>query len=278
MQFGMNELWLRVDEVIDTFIREENQKNEDSIHKKKSLIIWKDPILYAILHGRETNTVLRGSKTIISVPSVSAAEALKLALKKRLSEDDLLILDAKTKEKRPFKLNIKIIECPPDAGQLILKKSNIPVTQHGIGIRKILEIIENQRQQEIGSIQRQQDMYGKNNMSIEVSLRFETEGNEVNERYNEITKKVSSVLADNKKYCIHWIKPYAMAYRVTYTSGTTWSRKQTAIGDVLIVINGTAVAKDQRMTKARTDTFELKNKNKYIISAGSVGIYTENVR
>ena len=265
----MNELWLRVNEVIDTFIREENQKNEDSIHEKKSLIIWKDPILYAIRHGRETNTVLRGSKTIISVPSVSAAEALKLALKKRLSEDDLLVWDTKTKKKRPFKLNIKIIECPPDAGQLILKKSNIPVTQHGIGIRKIFEIIENQRQQ---------DMYDKNNISIKVSLRFKTEENEVNERYNEITKKVSSVLDDNKKYCIHWIKPYAMAHRITYTSGTTRSRKQTAIGDVLIVINGTAVSEDQRMTKARTDTFELKNKNKYIVSAGSVGIYTENAR
>ena len=274
----MNELWMCVDKVIDTFVCEEIQNDDNSIHKNKSFIIWKDPILYAIRHGLETNNVLRGSKTIISVPSVSAAEALKLALKKRLSEDDLLVWDTKTKKKRPFKLNIKIIECPPDAGQLILKKSNIPVTQHGISIRKIFELIENQRKQEIDSIKRQQDMYDKNNMSMKISLRFKMEENEVNERYDEITKKVSSVLADNKKYCIHWIKPYAMAYRITYTSGTTQSRKQTAIGDVLIVINGTAVAKDQRITKARTDTFELKNKNNYIISAGAVGIYTENVR
>lgn len=239
----MGELWLNVDNVIKTFVSESSNKSD---------ILWQTPIFYSTF-----GFVLRGSKTIVSVPSVTVADDLKTKLQNRLAEKDLLIKDRKTKEKRPFKLLIKIIECPENGGQLILKKSEIPVTDHDVPGSLFFEIIEDERRDTL-----------KNSLD-------ENDRIEINETFDRIRKNLRSKIDENGKYTTHYKKPYAMSYRVTFNDAETERRQQTAVGDILIVINGSSVIEDQRLTKIRSDKFEIKNAEKYICTVGIFDIYAE---
>lgn len=251
---GMDELWQNVDRIIETFVSESRTDEAGETCSKKAVILWKNPILYS-----KWGFILRGSKTIISVPSVSFADDLEKKLRNRLSEKDLLIRDAVSRKERPFKLLIKKIACPKDGGQLILKKLEIPVTNHGVSGYEIFGLIETQRRRALERIDNS----------------LETERIEINEMFDRIEKNVRSEINANKKYCTHQKKPYAMSYRVTFNDVETKRRRQTAVGDVLIVVNGLNVITDQRLTQTRSDKFELKNSEKYICSVGDIGIYIE---
>ena len=251
----MNELWQRIDAVIDTFVNQENGDFE------KSFILWKLPILQIT-----TNTILRGSKTIISPPSAASAATLKNALQQELSKEELLIYDPGNGGRRPYKLNIKIIGCPENAGQLVFKKSHIPVTTHELSVEKVLSLINNIEYREIKLIRRQQ------NMDLSTA---EKKIDEIKEQYDEFTAAVKSKLKERKKYCVSYIKPFAMSYRVTYNDDISHGRKQTPVGDVLIVINGTEIVDDQRMTKPRTDIVATKYKKKHIISGRGISIFND---
>lgn len=135
-------------------------------------------------------------------------------------------------------------------------------------------MINDCRKRELSSIDRQRKMYG-NNIPDYAERNFKKEELEITKRYNNIISSVKSKLSKNQKYCINFVKPYAMSYRVTYSDAATYSRKQTAVGDVLIVIHGTGVIEDQRTTKTRGDAFFLKHRDKFIASAAGIGIYDD---
>lgn len=252
----MGDLWERIGETISEFV-----------HCPKiaenAFVMWKLPSTKG-----SPDTVIRGTKTIVSVPSLDVAKALKRALEKTLSEPKLLVCDDITLEKRPYKLKIKIINCPKNAGQLILKKSNIPITTHNITAQDVLGIIRTREQKEIDSIDRQ-----RHSITHGVNLKESLE--EISSRYDQLIADAEPKLYENEEYCISYIKLNAFSYRITYNDGTTLQRKQTAVGDVLIVIHGTEVVEDKRLTKPRSDIFFSKHRDKHIASAPGIGIFAE---
>lgn len=270
----MEDLWRRVDNTIYAFVQKSSESNKYPELDKNAFIMWREPILYAQAGGCSTNTILRGSKTIVSVTSAEEAEALKAAIKETLSAEDLLVKDAETKKKRPFKLVVKTIECLKFEGQLILKKSKIPVTYHGFSAEDALELIQRRGASEVSEIERRRFGYGMN-LTDDVSRKLDKEIDEIVARYDSLIFNAASKLDDNQKYCVHYIKSYAMSFRVTYNAAETLGRKQTAVGDVLIVINGTEVIEDKRRTKERSDVFCEKHKEKFITSAAGIGIYAD---
>ena len=258
MKEGMSEIWDCVDGVILAFAPRFVRKDSPN---ERTFIMWKQPILYS----KSSSVVLRGSKTIVSVPSLESAKMLEARLRKHLAKDDLLVKDEKTKKKRPFKLNIKIIECPESAGQLIFKKSKIPVTIHELTRDDIIDEIEKSLKRDIQLIK----MYSQN--EFEALKEIE----KTKSQHFQLMTKAEKILDEKGKYCTNYYKRYTMSYRVTYTDGATCSRKQTPIGDVLIVVNGSSIVDDERMTKQRTDTFKLKHEDKYIFSVVGLDIYRE---
>lgn len=245
----MSDLWRTVDNTISEFVGEIFSRN---------FILWKNDILYEKILGDDTDTVLCGSKTIVSVPSRQEADCLEKRLRTALEAPELLVEDAKTLEKRPFKLKIKIIECPEwkgrdEPGYIFLKKAKIAVTEHGVTREKIAKILDKnfESAEDIARhsagwpddplIQRNSLELGDNDISI----------------HNKLMEKLYRTLKPYK-YCISGYKPYARNYRVTYND-ICGRRKTTAVGDVLIAINGTKVLADSRLPKKRSDTFATKH-------------------
>lgn len=268
----MGVLWEQVDNTIDSFVSE--SKNSNSL--EKSSILWKSNTLYAVTHCRETTHVLRGSKTIVSVPSLDAAKSLEDALRKRLAASDLLVKDQKTKKLRPFKLGIKIIQCLYGCGQLTLRKSNIPVTLHNLSCDKVCKIIAAFRQKELAGVDRQRAMYGSN-IPDDVAKSFNNDVAKITEEYEEIIYDTKLMLNENDMYCVNFNKPYTMSYRITYNDLTSFGRKQTTVGDVLIAVRGTSVVNDERFTKTRADTFSRKNRSYFVgdIARTGIAVYKE---
>lgn len=280
----MGALWQSIDYTICEFIK---KQCEETVSWKQSSILWNEPIYFS---KKDPNKVLRGSKTIVSVPTCEDAVALKDSLKKRLAASDLFVLDAKTRKKRPYKLNVKIIECLDSCGQIILKKSNIPVTKRNLSPQEVLKIIESIRQSDIDHLTYIRDRY---NSSGEVPAitsilsrkhisngYFESTIEKSKNHYVELLDLAAENLDVNHKYCINYYKPYASSYRVTYSDASTYRRKQTTVGDVLIVIKGKSVVEDERFTQRRSDSFDNKYWNDRVMCVdsdtfGDVNIYKE---
>ena len=216
----MSSLWETVDDTISSFIDQ---------NKVTSHVLWKKNVLYAKFLGKDTDIILCGSKTIVSVRSKQDANELEKELRSALEYSGLLVEDVLTKKKRPFKLKIKTIECAESKnynrleGHIFLKKSKIAVTKHNLTT---------------------EDIYHDEQM--------------LDAEYAEQKANLHSMLSPNKKYCISGYKSYARNYRVTYND-VGGHRKQTAVGDVLITINGSKVLADPRITKERSDTFANKH-------------------
>lgn len=262
----MKDLWGRIGETISEFVQRPKIA-------ENAFVMWKLPIL----SSEEENP--RCTKTIVSVPSLDAANALKHALEKTLSEPELLVYDD-TLKKRPYKLKIKIINCPETAGQLILKKSNIPVTMHNLSATDVRYIISTREEKEIDSVKHNRPMCGCDtargvNSPLNVSKSLKEQIEEISSRYAQLIADAKLKQNKNAKYCINYIKPYATSYRITYTDNATRRRKQTAVGDVLIVVHGTEVVEDKRITKPRSDIFFTKHRDKHIASAPGIGIFAE---
>ena len=279
----MGALWQSIDYTICEFIK---KQCEETVSWKQSSILWNEPIYFS---KKDPNKVLRGSKTIVSVPTCEDAVALKDSLKKRLAASDLFVLDAKTRKKRPYKLNVKIIECLDSCGQIILKKSNIPVTKRNLSSEQVLKIIKSIRQSDIDHLTYIRDRYnssGEVPAIISISRNhisngyFESTIEKSENHYAELFDRAVETLDVNQKYCINYYKPYASSYRVTYSDASTYGRKQTTVGDVLIVIKGKSVVEDERFTQRRSDSFDNKYWNDRVMCVdsdtfGDVNIYKE---
>lgn len=281
----MRELWQSVDYTIRKFIK---KQCEETMSMKQSSMLWNEPIYFS---KKDPSKVLRGSKTIVSVRTCEDAVALKDTIRARLAESDLLVHDAKTLKKRPYKLNVKIIECLDSCGQIILKKSNIPVTKRNLSADDVIGIINLIRKSDIDHFSYLRDKYNSSGqVPSEISFfisqerisngYFEENLEEIKERYARLLDLAAERLNANQKYCINYYKPCASSYRVTYSDASTYRRKQTTVGDVLIVIKGKSVVEDERFTQRRSDSFDNKHWNDRVMcvdshTLGDVNIYKE---
>ena len=252
----MSSLWETVDDTISSFIDQ---------NKVTSHVLWKKDVLYAKFLGKDTDIILCGSKTIVSVQSKHDANELEKELRSALEYSGLLVEDMLTKKKRPFKLKIKTIECAESKnynrleGNIFLKKSKIAVTKHNLTTEDIYNIIEKNYQKQKAALEHEKDVITSRLEPHLDSLKFVYHDEQMLEaEYAEQKANLHSMLSPNKKYCISGYKSYARNYRVTYND-VCGHRKQTAVGDVLITINGSKVLTDPRITKERSDTFANKH-------------------
>ena len=269
----MSKLWNTVDQTIVDFVRDKTHRH----------ILWKNDVLYSKKDG---NKILCGSKTIVSVDSATAASELENRLRTDLSDLALLVKDPKTKEKRPFKLKIKTIQCPEQKsvhdftlGYAFLRKSKIAVTKRKLSRDDIEDIIEEIFENQMAELYYQKAEYEKidNESTKQFYLKtLDDAENKLRSNWLKSTKQVRDTLKLNEKYCISGYKPFARNYRITYND-ITGQRKQTAVGDVLIVINGTRVLDDPRITQERSDTFAKKHTPLlYIGSAFEYHVFAED--
>lgn len=265
----MGQLWQHIDCVIDKFVAD---NAEEAI--TPSSILWKKPVLYAQSQGQDTDKVLRGSKTIVSVQSIDDANTLVKALQDRLSCDDLLVRDQKTKKMRPFKLRIKIIECDPFHGEITLKKSDIPVTVHDLHVDDVCDLLTSIKDTDLTVIGMQLEKINNPDMQQVVAADMQKTVALIKENYASDVDKAKS-LDTNKTYCVHYVKPYASSYRITYNDGKMRGRKQTAVGDVLIAVKGSKVVDSNRVTKFRSDIFSLRYFDNIAADLSTITVYND---
>lgn len=265
----MGQLWQHIDSVVDKFIAD---SAETAIIP--SSILWRLPILYARSHGQDTDKVLRGSKTIVSVQSIDDANALVKALQDRLSCDALLVRDQKTKKMRPFKLKIKIIECDPFHGEITLKKSDIPVTVHDLHVDDIYDLLTSIKDTDLELMGIRLKEISNPDMQQVVVADMQKAVALIKENYASDVDKAKSLDA-NKTYCVHYVKPYASSYRVTYNNDKVRGRKQTAVGDVLIAAKGSKVVNSNRVTKFRSDIFSSRYSNNIAADLSTITVYND---
>lgn len=263
----MAELWETIDKTICSFTKQ----------RLHCSILWKKNVLYSKFRGEETGKVLCGSKTIISVPGQSEANSLVKMLRSVLKEPRLLVKDTKTKKERPYRLKIKVIACTSSidmsleqkrlCGKMLLKKSKIAITKHNLSLNQIHNLIDGIFQKKLDALDHEQNVVSQRlcyqkNPALQRSILdcVKQEKREIIDRQEKLRHKLNVILQCDQKYCVSGYKPYARNYRITYNDITA-CRKQVAVGDVLIVIGGSQVLLDPRITKERSDTFVKKHES-----------------
>lgn len=228
MKYGMSELWDAVDNTINHFVKESGTSHA----------LWHEDCKVSMHDGLPTSHVLRGSKTIVGVDSECDANTLTKRLKDMLAQPYFLVnnkkSDSDTPQKRPYPLKIKIINCLT-YGQITLTVSAIPVSRHNMTKEQIVK-------------------YVKNSFTTLITFESEEKRRVLKELKNDAITRINSALLDDALYVISYYKPTASAYRILYNDASR-VRKQTAVGDVLIAIHGSAVVSDTRVTKRRTDAY-----------------------
>lgn len=237
MQSGMLDLWNAVDKTIKDF----TVNNESN-----AAILWHSDAVVSIIKGQFTNHVLRGSKTIVGVKSENDANELIKILKELLSQPDYLVKDRKTKNRRPFLLKIKTINCLENYGQIILSTTKIPVSQHNLTKDQVFKYIIHCFNTAISRLNR----FSPQAQPNEVSLRLEHEK-------AKAAKLIRATLSETDRYIISYYKLFAQSYRIMYNDASA-CRKQTTIGDVIIAINGSDVIQNSRKTKRRTNSYAVR--------------------
>ena len=191
----MEAIWEAVDNAVDKSVKSEDAE-----------LLFYEPVKLGL-----EDRFLAGSKNIVSVGTPEAAMELANSIREALDAPDLHVRDAKTGERRPYKIKIKIIQ----AEALSLTISDAYRVGR-ISLKSCDEYISEMLQRKI----------------------MELGGGAVREKeLQDALNIISRRRRERPDHIVVMRTNTGLAYRVTYYNNREHRRKQLSVGDVLIVVD-----------------------------------------
>lgn len=186
-------------------------------------------------------SVKRGSKFIIGTTNKGAAEELKEGIAEFLEREENLINDQKTQKKKPYRLNVKILD---GAAQHIVLRRNSAHSTLTCSIDGVMDYLSD-KVDECALLERQED----------------------EKEFREALSRVAAYKIQTGDTHVYLTKFSGAAYKVNYFDCNEMVNKQINLGDILIIVGATELSEIKKPNRRRSDA--LNRNSEGVIAAAN---------